>query len=131
MAWRLYDYQNRRGENEIAAWTRGLQKKDRARLNEKLDRLAEHGTGLLPKLLSGPIKGHRHIYELKINGSVALRPLLCKGPEDMDGEFTILYGAFERDNRFDPADAPDRADDNREKLIAGTARRCIHERVAD
>ena len=36
----------------IKAWTEGLQKRDHARLNQKLDMLQQHGAGLPPGLLS-------------------------------------------------------------------------------
>jgi len=131
MAWRLYDYLNQRGDNEVADWTRGLQKSDRARLNQKLDMLERYGIdGLPPKLVAGPLGGHRHIYKLRIDGSVAMRPMLCKGPIDMNREFTLLLGATERDRVLDPMDAPRRAEQRRTEIIANPTRRCNHERVA-
>jgi len=101
------------------------------RLNQKLDMLERYGIdGLPPKLVAGPLGGHRHIYKLRIDGSVAMRPMLCKGPIDMNREFTLLLGATERDRVLDPMDAPRRAEQRRTEIIANPTRRCNHERVA-
>jgi hypothetical protein len=75
----LYDYGNEHGINEFKAWSEGLQKPDLAKLNRKLDMLRTEPE-LPPQLLAGPLEG-KPIYKLRINGRVALRPMLCKGPD--------------------------------------------------
>lgn len=55
--------------------------------------------------------------EIPMKGQVALRPMLCRGPFSVRTEFTFLFGAVERDNRYVPIDAPRRADTNRLDLI--------------
>ena len=39
MVFALYDYVSESGTNEFKDWTEGLQSKERAKLNEKLDKL--------------------------------------------------------------------------------------------
>ena len=102
MTWRLYDYLDGEGRNDIEGWTVGLQKHERGKLNAKLDMLHNHGPGLFPDILSGPLKGYAHIYKIKINGRIAIRPLLSKGPFDNENEYTLLKGALEVGNKWQP-----------------------------
>lgn len=126
----LFDYCDGRG-NDIARATRGLQKKERAKLARKFVALETHGQDeLYPGLVSGPLRGARHIYEIKINGPVAVRPLLCKGPQNMNQEYTILIIAQERDNQLVPSDAPQIAENRRQEIITNPQRRVRHERIA-
>ena len=128
--WRLYDYVDASRVNDFAEWCRGLQRPDLARLNRKLKMLADNGPNLGPKLLAGPLRGYAHIYKIRVNGRVALRPLLCKGPIDNDHEFTLLEGAFEQDRKWVPSNAREVAVDRRTEVINDPdARRCAHEIV--
>lgn len=67
-----------------------------------------------------------HIYKLRMNGDRALRPLLCKGPIDMDREHTLLLGAIEVNSVLD-TDAED-AEAIRSAILADEKRRMPHER---
>ena len=130
MSWDLYDYVNLHGQNEFKEWCGALQKQDLAKLNLRLDLLEEKGPDLLPKMLAGPLRGQRHIYKLTINGRVALRPLLCKGPVNNNSEFTLLMGATERDWQYDPRDAPASAEAKRQEVLQDpNTRRCQHDPV--
>lgn len=127
-SWKIFDYVNARGKNEIKRWIKGLEKAHRIRLNQKLDMLKKVGPELPPQLLAGPI--FDHIYKLRItSNNVQLRPLLCKGPIDNAKEFTLLLGAYEVGDEFQPKDAPQRAARNREVIIENPTRRREHERV--
>ena len=64
--WRLFDYVDSRGVNVIKEWMLGLEKAERARLNRKLDMLAQNGPDLSPGLLAGTKL--RHIDKLRITG---------------------------------------------------------------
>lgn len=125
----IYDFVNAQGENEFKRWTEGLQKKERAKLNQKLDMLERHGPGLAPNLLSDtPTRG---IKKLKVKGSVQLRPLLCEGPVDNHSEYTLLMGAKEIGDKWSPADAPNTASGKKDVVIADPVNRRIkHERVS-
>jgi hypothetical protein len=124
----IYIDANRR--NEFEDWTRGLQTRERAKLNQKLRMLEKAGPKLPPQLLAGPIKHYAHIYKMRINGEVALRPLLCKGPIHNDEEFTLLKGAIEKGSKWDPSNAPAIAVERRQDVIVNPShRRCNHVRV--
>ena len=88
MTWVLYDYLDDKGINEIKAWTQKLQKKERAKLNAKLDMLEKHGSDLPPGLLSDT--KFSHIKEIVIKGQVAVRLMVCRGPIDNNKEFTLF-----------------------------------------
>jgi mRNA-degrading endonuclease RelE of RelBE toxin-antitoxin system len=61
--WLIYDYINERGDNEIAAWTRKLQKPQRIKLRAKLNMLAENGPDLPGLLLKTEVE---YIYKIKV-----------------------------------------------------------------
>ena len=123
---RLYDYIDEQGRNLFKDWTRGLQKHELTKLNQKLDMLERNGadlsTGLLSDTPSPCIK------KIRINGPVACRPLLCRGPIDMQHEFTLLVGAFEKDRRLPKVDIA-AAEECRNEIIRNQFRRRKHERV--
>src|SRR4051812_43975581 len=106
--WQLAD---RRGDGEFAAWRDGLSKTDRAVLDEKMRALDRFGTDV------GFWKGvasYGRLNKLRIQTPTrALRPIVCKGPFEMNSEITLLFGAFEEDDKWEPANAPATADDLR------------------
>jgi hypothetical protein len=123
----LFDYKDYNGDNVMQVWADNLplQKKDRGRLDSKIDMLERVGDDLPPGLLQNT--RCNHILELAANGQVAIRAMLCRGPITMQNEFTFLFGATERDRKYVPRDAPQKADKNRSDLIS-TKRRCKHAR---
>jgi hypothetical protein len=110
----------------IKQWCARLQKKDLIRLTQKIDKLAETGHELCPGL-AGPLHNSRHLYKIKVNGNVAVRLLLCKGPICMEAEYTLLMGAFETDDKL-PEGTLEAAEQYRQEIIQDKNRRCIHER---
>lgn len=123
----IFDFTNATGTSVIKEWavSEKLQKRDIGQLNQKIDMLRLNGFGLHPNLLSGPIQKQRHVYKLRIHGQRMLRPMLCKGPFSMDGEFTMLIGAIEMNFRLIPD--PSLATVNREVLIQSPNRRVLNE----
>jgi hypothetical protein len=129
MPWTLYDYRDRRGRNPVLEWCLRLQKPDLARMNFKMDVLAEKGKDLCPNFLAGPLRGSPHLYKIRINGKVAPRLLLCKGPINMETEYTFLLGEFERDDEL-PEGMLETAEAYRQEIIANpNERRRPHERA--
>jgi hypothetical protein len=110
---RVYDFIDENGQNVIDAWLAGIDKTLRGRVMQKLDALMTVETELPPKMLTDT--NYPQIKELRINSKEALRLLLCKGPDPkLKGqEFTLLYGAAERDSKYVPRDALQRAETNR------------------
>jgi hypothetical protein len=111
---------------QLWATKRCLTKRDRGQLNQKIDMLQLNGFELHPNLLAGPINKQKHIYKLKVHGQIMLRPMLCKGPFNMEAEFTFLSGAVEINSKLDTD--PVEATANREILAADQRRRVLHAR---
>ncbi|WMP15654.1 hypothetical protein [Thiothrix lacustris] len=116
MPYTLYYFVNDRGEDEFEAWRVGLEKKVRAKLDQKLDSLEMNGDKLIPNTLTDtPVSD---IKKLRVHGNVQLRPLLCKGPIHHEKEYTFLLGAKEKDSKFVPKNALELAEKNKNKVIS-------------
>lgn len=137
LMWELYDYFSEREINEIAVWTRKLQKPQRLKLKSKLVILEKAGADLPPGLV---IKTEvEYILKLKVQGNPKLRPMLCRGPLKVRNEttgqqedeeaYTLLVGAKEISWDFEPKDADKEAGTRRLKIIFNQKRRCKHERI--
>lgn len=128
MPFLIYDYVNRHGLNEFKEWTLGLEKSQRAKLNEKIDKLTLFGDQLYPEMLTGTCVAG--IQKLRVKGNVQLRPLLCKGPVNIQNEYTLLMGAKEVGSKWVPKGAPSTAATIKAEVIKDPAkRRAKHERV--
>ena len=127
----LWDFCSLAGRNLLRDWAEGenLSARDRAVLDQKLDRLSQIDFGLArgTNLLHGPVNKKLHIYKIRAMGDKAMRPLLCRGPLAVEEEYTLLEGALERDGKWDPRDAPDRAAANWD-VCRKPGRRTVHER---
>ncbi|MEX0999302.1 MAG: hypothetical protein WD000_05010 [Thermodesulfobacteriota bacterium] len=137
MEWKIYDYIDARGKNDIKEWTASFLKKQKrlvGTLNQKILMLEQTGQ-LPPKSLTDTRV--THISEIVINEDMALRLLLCKGPtpdankqHQYKKEFTLLFGAIEKDVDYVPKDAPERASMRRKEVIKNpNKKRCSHETV--
>ena len=128
MAHDVYDFVDNRGRSVIGSWIaeEKLGRREVGVLNSKIDVLEVSGPDLAPGLLKGPINKERHIYKLVIHAGRMLRPMLCKGPFEMDTEFTLLLGALEKDGKLSVGAS--KATANREILLADRNRRMKHER---
>src|SRR4051812_26773926 len=106
---KVWHFLNDKGEDVIREWIRlHVQQRERGKLQNKVDLLAEHGSGLVPHILADT--GVPHIKKLKAKGSVQLRPLLCKLTADAgEEEFVLLVGAKEIGSKYEPRDALDQA----------------------
>jgi phage-related protein len=122
----IYDYLMHDGHNPFKEWTRSLGKPELAKLNQKLDMLERCGGDLPPGLLSDT--NLPNIKKIRINGKVALRPLLCRGPINVHTEFTLLHGCIEKDRKL-PKGSLDLAETRRNDIINDRHRRTKHERV--
>lgn len=106
----LWDYQFQ-GENKILEWAKEIRlgKRDRALLDQKLDSLQALRFELASHthLLAGPLNNSKdkHIYKIRVNASIMIRILVCRGPLANENGITLLAGATERNNRIEPARA--------------------------
>jgi len=126
----LWDFVSPRGENVISRWAKDekLSTKDRAKLNQRLDRLVQvdFEQAKSTKLLNGPLR--KEIYKVKVHGQVMMRPLLCRGPFEKEAEYTLLLGAIEKNWKLEPSTCLEDADKNRTTLVADKTRREAHVR---
>jgi hypothetical protein len=124
--WMICDYIHPGYGNLIRAWSLRLAKKERAKLNQRIDSLELYGTDLIPGIVAPT--GVASILKLKIHGKVQLRPMLCEGPGV--ATFTFLLGAKEVQDAYDPPGAPQTAAEYRKDLFANSKTRQIpHERI--
>lgn len=127
MAYTLFDYVDDSDSNLIKSWTESLQTTDRAKLNERLDKLEKHGDELVPRLLTGTkVAG---ILKLRIQGRVQMRPMLCKGPAKVSEEYTLLAGAKEVGDKLTPREVEKTASARKKEVVADNKRRKLHERA--
>jgi hypothetical protein len=123
--WKLFDYINRRGVNEIAEWASRLQKPERIKLRSKLDMLAKAGGDLPPDLLMKTEVAY--IYKLKVQGNPKLRPMIFRqhltfteqdtGDEIDEEVYVVLIGAKEISWEFEPRGADISAGSRRLEVI--------------
>jgi hypothetical protein len=116
----LWDFVSHRGRDEVREWARSIRMPIhvRAVLDQKLDVLRQQPLDLVlhTHLLAGPIG--KHIYKLRVNGTVAVRLMLCQGPMPGEAGYTLLCGATERDRHLIPRDAAEQARRNRGLILA-------------
>lgn len=126
--WTIYDYVDDKGNNLIKGQATRHEKAERTKIRRKLDMLATVGPDLGPKLLTDTKS--KNIKEIVINGRVAIRILLCRGPNNMQSEHTLLYIAEERDRKYVPENALEIAERHRGDVINDNKKhRCDHERI--
>lgn len=105
-AWTFKCFKSSSGTNEIRKWLRALPEKDQAKIDARIRQLEILKTLREPYVK--PLTGYAGLFEIKVfSGNVQYRPIGCYGPERR--EFTILFGAIEKGNRFEPRNAPDTA----------------------
>jgi hypothetical protein len=115
-----------RRENIIRAWLQDerVSVAQITAFQEKIDTLEESGPEMVPGFITETPVG-KDIYKMKIKGNKGmkqLRPMCCRGPFGAN-EYTILFGAVEKDKVLVPKDAIDRAQANLVELKADPSRR--------
>ena len=128
MPFLIYDYLDENNVNVVKEWIlKNVQKKQRIKLNQKIDALSLHGLTLIPNILTGTHIGG--IQKIRVKGNVQLRPLLCIHHGKIV-EFTFLNGGKEVGGDWQPVNAVEIADLNKTSLLTDMAnRRIIHVRV--
>ena len=106
--------------NDVDIWIKGLSVKARARL-DAIIRHMEITKDWTRTPYFSPLTGYSGICEIKfIVQNKQYRPLGCYGPEE--NEYTILIGAYEIGNRFEPLNAPQMALARRLEILEGRGR---------
>ena len=110
--------------NLIRKWAADVRlgKRDRALLDQKLDALSALNFDLATHthLVAGPLNNSadKHIYKLRVNASIMIRVMLCRGPLPGEAACTLLAGATERNMLYVPANAPQMASARRKQVMA-------------
>jgi len=130
--WKVYFYlEGLRRDNCIKAWLEQerISLVQIAAFQDKIDTLEQSGPEMVPGFISDtPVA--KDIYKMKIKGNKGmkqLRPMCCRGPF-APNEYTVLFGAIEKDRKLVPGDAKGRAQKNLKELKADPTRR-INERL--
>lgn len=123
--WVFRDFVNVRGENLIRTWLHSLPAGARAEIHVRLDYLAT-----LPRLGRPYVGQLRHdckgLYEIRVDfNRVRYRPIGYYGPGRRD--FTLLVGALEKGDQFEPRAACSTAFDRIGRLRSGEGTTCEHE----
>ena len=119
----VYDYLEANGVNPIEKFMRvSIEAKERVRLLARIQTLRSSGYSILGGNMLTDTR-EKHVKEIRVNGSVAVRTLLCRGPVDGNKEATLLFGTFERDNQYVPKNAPERAEKRRQQVAKDPSRR--------
>ena len=104
MNWRILNYLNERGENEIRNWIRSLPPKARAKVANRILLLQTWPGATWPLQYVSALRGFKGIHEFRVVFSgVQYRPLGCYGPGER--EYTLLLGAIEKGGRLEPLGA--------------------------
>lgn len=103
--------------NDVDGWLKGLSVKASSRLDAIL-RYMEITKDWTRTPYFSPLTGYRGIFEIKfIVQNRLYRPLGCYGRGG--NEFTILIGAWEIGDRFEPLNAPEMALIRRQEVLGG------------
>jgi len=110
---KIYVNQN----NDVSSWLDGLPHKAKARLDLIL-RHMEITKDWTQTPYFTPLTGYNGISEIKfIVQNIQYRPLGCYGLAS--NEYTILIGAREKGNRFEPINAPEIALSRKKEVFEG------------
>jgi hypothetical protein len=105
--WIFMDYVDDRGSNPIQDWL-GDRKRVPLKAKAKIDRILLQlaGTPLWVRPLASNLDDYPGIVEIRVRWmNVQYRILGFRGPDYR--QFTLLFPALERDDKFDPPSAPD------------------------
>ncbi len=120
------DYLDDRGRNPIADWLKDRKQvpmKAKARIDRILLQLA--GTPLWVRPLASNLDEYEGIVEIRIRWmNTQYRLLGFRGPEAR--QFTLLFPAIEKDDKFVPIQAPEIAQRRMLAVLADKGRVCEH-----
>lgn len=123
--WHFRDYVDGAGQNQIRIWLDSEPLKVQMRIDALIRNLevAERLWEPHVKVLKGECKG---LIELRIKiNKIQYRPLAYYGP--IRRQITLLYGAIEKGDRFEPKNSCEIALERRALIESGFASTCPHE----
>jgi hypothetical protein len=111
--WKIKTFITARGTDVIQKWLDDLPIKAQVAIDERIRFLATLQHWERP--FAAKLKGYDDIWEVIVQSErVQYRPLGCFGPGEK--VFSLLIGAVEKGNRFEPKDAPTTAE-KRKNLV--------------
>ena len=121
--WTFKCFLSDRGENIVRTWLAGLPKKVALKIDIRIRHLANIKNLQGEPVYIKPLTGYDGILEIRVVfGRVQYRPLCCYGPGQND--ITILIGAIEKGDEFEPLDAPNIATNRRKSILEKRNRVC-------
>jgi hypothetical protein len=120
MPFQLYEYLDHRGHGTATEWIASIDSESRGKLRARLKALELHGGALPTTILSDT--DDSSVKKIRARGRKNPRLLLCRGPIQMQSEFTLLFGVFEKDDKM-PAGAVKQASRLRDEVIANPQQR--------
>lgn len=112
--WTFKVFISERGNDVFEEWLNTLPKKAQAKIERRIRYLEIEKTWRRPFFDS--LSGYTDLYEIRVVfNNIQYRPIGGFGPKS--GEFTILIGAIEKGDKFEPKNALNIAN-KRSKLIA-------------
>lgn len=126
LEWTFLDYRDERGSNPIRQWLSDRTRvpvKAKAKIDRALLQLA--GSRLWVRPGASNLDGYPGIVEIRVRWmNTQYRLLGFRGPQDR--QFTLLFPATERDDQFDPPNAPGVALARMEIVLSDWSRTCEH-----
>ncbi len=123
MPWIFQDFVDSRGDNVIRPWLDSIPLKARLKIDSVLRHLRVQAR------FSYPVKkihGYEGVFEIVIESfNVQYRPL--GGYGRVVGEFVLVIGAIEQNDRIQPPDAFLTASKRIQTVLDGTGRTCEHD----
>lgn len=121
--WTFKCYITENGRDVIAEWYEGLPIKAQAKFDWCISSFRDLPQHLWSKEHFEPLKGFEGIFELRFTiNNIVYRPLGCFAPHRHD--FTLLIGAREHGDRFEPKNAPKTALERRLIILESEERAC-------
>lgn len=113
--WNFRVFIDERGHCDFFEWRKNMPPKARARMGQIISHM-EIVKDWTNTPYYTPLTGYEGIGEIKfIVQNRQYRPLGCRGPNNRD--FTLLVGAREKGDRFEPLSAPETAKKRREMVL--------------
>lgn len=124
------DYLDQKRRNLIAEWLSDLPNRARAKVDQRLERIAGLKREEWPIIWTKPLRGVRGIFEIRLeSGNVQYRPLFCFGPKQR--QLTLLIGAIEVGGTFVPERSPQIAEERRAEIENDPSRVIDHGLLED
>jgi len=120
----IRDFLDDRGTNPITEWLKQQSTKFQAKFEARLVWMSTASLPWAGQYVT-KLQDVGDVFEIRIkHAGQQYRPLGCWGPGP--GQFTLLLGAKEKNNRFVPPEAVETAKVRAKSLLDGRSKSCVH-----